>query len=430
MSDYEALAVAARAVKANTSFHNRMLLAGIYWGAHAVAVAVSAAPPLSKVRDRLASGKPVVIVCLGDSVTAVHYHSGGRRAYPELLAEALERQFPAAKLRVINAGISGDDTTAGLSRLTDDVLAHQPDLVTVMFGLNDIANLSSEQFNDNLSNIVRRIQGNGCTALICTPNDIEDTPLRTRRALAKYVGIARQVAVECGAPLADAHRDFEAVRQCVTNEFDALFSDPIHPNLAGHRRLATTVAEALIGSDVVVFDDAKPAGPALPHVRKLIADERQIKVLAMPPYDEWVVPAIAKVRPRASVQVSRWKVEGKTLKDMASDAEQVRSQRPDLVIVAIPLFASNDLQDQWARSYCDVLSESFSYVNQQWDVLALPPSLERSLELPHEQAQDERSKRLIQAFDLPRVARAAHDVRPARQLFEEWLLEELRAREE
>src|SRR5262245_1454666 len=78
---------------------------------------------------------PVKIVCLGDSITGVYYHTGGRRAYPEMLEVALRRLYPKASVRVVNAGISGNTTRDGLARLERDVLAHEPHLVTVMFGM-------------------------------------------------------------------------------------------------------------------------------------------------------------------------------------------------------------------------------------------------------------------------------------------------------
>jgi len=35
-----------------------------------------------KTAEKLKANQPVKIVCLGDSVTGVYYHTGGRRAYP------------------------------------------------------------------------------------------------------------------------------------------------------------------------------------------------------------------------------------------------------------------------------------------------------------------------------------------------------------
>ena len=102
--------------------------------------AAYAAPVLS------AFDKETTIVCLGDSVTGVYYHTGGHRAYPEMLELALRQAHPHAPIRVINAGISGHTTIDGLARLEQDVLQHHPTLVTISFGLNDMTRVPPEQF--------------------------------------------------------------------------------------------------------------------------------------------------------------------------------------------------------------------------------------------------------------------------------------------
>src|SRR5688572_6576438 len=100
----------------------------------------------------LAKGEqPVKIVCIGDSITGVYYHTGGRRAYPEILEVALHRAYPNARVQVINAGISGDTLKGGLARLDRDVLRHSPQLVTIMFGMNDLTRIPVAEFKANLA---------------------------------------------------------------------------------------------------------------------------------------------------------------------------------------------------------------------------------------------------------------------------------------
>ena len=70
---------------------------------------------------------------------------------------------------MINAGTSGHTTANALSRIERDVLSKQPDLVTVMFGLNDVARLSIDQYGENLGLIADRIREAGSGVLFCTP---------------------------------------------------------------------------------------------------------------------------------------------------------------------------------------------------------------------------------------------------------------------
>ena len=52
--------------------------------------AADVAAALPKTQAKLAAHEPVTIVCLGDSVTGIYYHTGGRRAYPEMIAVGLK----------------------------------------------------------------------------------------------------------------------------------------------------------------------------------------------------------------------------------------------------------------------------------------------------------------------------------------------------
>jgi hypothetical protein len=97
----------------------------------------SAAPQTERLLS--AGAGDVRIVCFGDSITGIYYHTGGLRAWPELLELALRQEFPKAAVKVFNAGISGNTSTAALARMQRDVLDRQPHLVVAMFGMNDIA---------------------------------------------------------------------------------------------------------------------------------------------------------------------------------------------------------------------------------------------------------------------------------------------------
>ncbi len=76
------------------------------------------------------------IVCLGDSITygeSLPYE----HSYPALLADQLERAYPALAIAVINAGIGGNTAVLGQARFARDVAWYSPDTVIVNFGIND-----------------------------------------------------------------------------------------------------------------------------------------------------------------------------------------------------------------------------------------------------------------------------------------------------
>ena len=115
--------------------------------------AVWALWPRATRRSPRARALPVgpTVVFLGDSITSGHRLSADV-AFPSRLSQALG-------IPVVNAGISGDTTEGGLSRLERDVLAHRPRLVVVELGVNDVfGRWPRERTVANLQTITQRIQ--------------------------------------------------------------------------------------------------------------------------------------------------------------------------------------------------------------------------------------------------------------------------------
>src|SRR5436190_6181376 len=172
----------------------------------AVACSVGSAaadqPKVDAVLKRLASGEPTRIVCFGDSVTGAYYHTGGERAWCDMLGLAIQRVFPQSHPEMINAGISGNTTAAGLARMEKDVIAKQPHLVVVMFGMNDVARASLDDFVGNLSTIVRRSHASGAAVILCTPNTVYENAGRPIAKLAELSERVRKLAKEQGVVLA------------------------------------------------------------------------------------------------------------------------------------------------------------------------------------------------------------------------------------
>ena len=96
------------------------------------------------------AGAPLVVF-LGDSLTA-GYGLSEEEAFPALVAERLGERGIAA--RVVNAGVSGDTTAGGLSRLPW-LLRQDPAVVVVALGGNDgLRGLPLSQTEENLRRIL------------------------------------------------------------------------------------------------------------------------------------------------------------------------------------------------------------------------------------------------------------------------------------
>ncbi len=387
--------------------------------------ASSASP--QKTLERLKANQPVKIVCFGDSVTGVYYHTGGRRAYTTMVALALEKAFPKAEVTAINAGISGNTTADGLRRIEKDVLAHKPDLVTVMFGLNDMVRVPIPDFKVNLSRIIKRCREAGAEVLLCTPNSVISTSNRRIGTLMEYCDAVRKVANQHETPLCDVHATFEALRSRAPVAWRLMLSDEIHPNMDGHKLIAETICHAITGGKISL-DATGPPSPSMPKTAALLEAGKPVRVLAMPPYDKMIGPALKAVVPSAQVEVKSWPTADKTLAQIEQAAKAVRKSPADLVLIGVPATITPSVispPETAIRSYAWIFNWSLAFGRQQWDVVGIAPSVLKIDLTPEEEASDLFSRRMILAQDLHVIARSENDARPAEKILEGWLRSQL-----
>jgi len=168
-------------------------------------------------------GASDVVVAFGDSLT---YGTGAaeNESYPAVLAQLIGR-------KVVRSGVPGELTSQALLRLPAVLGEHQPKLVIVCLGGNDMLRKANEaETISNLRAIVRTVRGSGAHAvLVGVPR-----PALLTSAPKFYEEIAREFGIPYeGAVIASVlyKPDFK--------------SDLIHPNAQGYRRIAEALAELL-----------------------------------------------------------------------------------------------------------------------------------------------------------------------------------------
>lgn len=91
---------------------------------------------------------------------------GGATDYPVVkplkgrIADWFTANYPETEVELIDAEVSGTDSTLGCYRLEEDVLRYSPDLVFIDFAINDFNQTESARVAENTENIVRRILQN------------------------------------------------------------------------------------------------------------------------------------------------------------------------------------------------------------------------------------------------------------------------------
>lgn len=173
------------------------------------------------------AGSPVL--ALGDSLTA----GAGvtpEQAWPDLLAQR-------TGWLVVNGGVNGNTSADALTRLLALLDEHEPLLVLVALGGNDMLHHQPGQETvANLGQILDLIKTRGAKAvLLATPKpSIAGAVLRNLSAPDFY----RQVAAAQQVPLIE-----DAIGEVLSDPL--LKGDQIHPNAEGHVMLSAKIYDAL-----------------------------------------------------------------------------------------------------------------------------------------------------------------------------------------
>ena len=162
-----------------------------------------------------------VITVLGDSLAA-GFGLATNEGFPVRLEAALRNA--GEDVRVVNAGVSGDTSAGGLSRL-NWVLADQPDIVIVELGGNDaLRGLDPEDTFNNLDTIVSNLKARRVTVILAgmrAPRNLG------REYVSTFDAIYRRVAEKHQVALYPFFLEGVALNPTLNQ------SDLIHPNQAG-----------------------------------------------------------------------------------------------------------------------------------------------------------------------------------------------------
>jgi acyl-CoA thioesterase-1 len=129
------------------------------------------------------------LLVFGDSLSAA-YGIPVQQGWVNLLAQKLEQR----NIQVVNASISGETTSGGLTRIETTLVQHKPKIVVVELGANDgLRGLPVKQMEQNLAAIIRASQQAGAKVLLLgmkiPPNY---GPQYTRDFSNAYAALARQ----------------------------------------------------------------------------------------------------------------------------------------------------------------------------------------------------------------------------------------------
>ena len=160
-----------------------------------------------------------IILAFGDSLT---YGTGAKQkqSYPAQLENLINR-------KVINAGIPGEISAKGLRRLPYLLQTHQPDLVILCHGANDILRkMDLGNTKSNIQKMIHLIHENGSQVILLAVPQFS--------LFLSPAPFYSELAGENNIPLMD-----NTLSGILLNP--ALKSDQIHPNADGYLKMALKI---------------------------------------------------------------------------------------------------------------------------------------------------------------------------------------------
>ncbi len=198
------------------------------------------------------------ILFQGDSITDAgrdkrNYHDLGQ-GYPKYAAEHIMEAFPEVDFEFINFGISGNRTSELFDRLYTDGIAFDPDVISILIGINDIwhrhnANriaTTDAQIELNYRCILERIKSETNAKIVILAPYVLDAVDKDyiREDLKTVLPIVRKLAEEFADVYVPLDEHFE---KALKTQPEPLYYSPdgVHPNDNGRMFIGKIYAEAL-----------------------------------------------------------------------------------------------------------------------------------------------------------------------------------------
>ena len=198
------------------------------------------------------------ILFQGDSITDAgrdrrNYHDMGK-GYPRYASELIAAAHPDTELEFINFGIGGNRTDQLFDRIYADGIAFQPDVISILIGINDIWHrygveriaTTDEQIALNYRSILERIKREtNAKIVMLSPYvlDAEDKE-HMKRDLETVLPIIRGLAEE----FADVYIPLdELFAEAIKSQPEPKYysNDGVHPNECGARFIGEQYARAV-----------------------------------------------------------------------------------------------------------------------------------------------------------------------------------------
>lgn len=203
------------------------------------------------------------LLMIGDSITdcgrarpvGEAINDGLGNGYVSLVNALLSATYPAYKIRVMNMGTGGNTVLDLESRWENDVIALQPNWLSVMIGINDVwrqfdTPLQPELcvplnvYTSILERLISQTRPLVKGLVLMSPYFIEPNQAEPMRAMMDTYGTAmREIALRHQTIFVDTQAALDGLMNSMHPM--TLAWDRVHPNQIGHAALARTFLNAI-----------------------------------------------------------------------------------------------------------------------------------------------------------------------------------------
>ncbi len=197
------------------------------------------------------------ILFQGDSVTDAgrdrNDPSDMGNGYPRYASAMLQDAYPDIDFDFVNLGISGNRTEHLVSRLETDFIEIQPDVVSILIGINDVwhhyafepIETTDQDFERNYRTVLDAIKSRTSARILMIQPFLLETVDPAKQELCKELARKQAIVKRLADEYADAYLPLDEVLHAMDEEEPAYYAaDGVHPTPDG----ACCIGEAYLGA--------------------------------------------------------------------------------------------------------------------------------------------------------------------------------------
>ena len=173
--------------------------------------------------------------------------------YPRYASAMIQDCFPDTEFEFVNLGISGNRTEHLVARLESDFMDIQPDIVSILIGVNDVwhhyahefVETTDRQFEENYRLVLDAIKSRTSARILMIQPFLMETVDPAKQILCEELARKQAIIRKLADEYADAYLPLDTVLHTQASEEPSYYSaDGVHPTPDG----ACYIGEAYLGA--------------------------------------------------------------------------------------------------------------------------------------------------------------------------------------